>query len=220
MAKASYHHGNLKLALINAALREIAHEGADGFSLRGVARRAGVSAPAVYRHFTDKDDLLAAVAAECAERLATAMTEAVAKAPDDPLERFRATGVAIVRFAVAHPEHFRALGIPDLNKRTPPEQRARELAWQKEEMRRLEEAQARGLISNVPLDDLLLTANSAVMGLAFAIINGRLGPVDDARATKLALAVTGILGVGLIPRDEEVDVPALGVVKPKKPKKK
>nr|MBA3541734.1 TetR/AcrR family transcriptional regulator [Deltaproteobacteria bacterium] len=106
-----YHHGNLRETLVKVALRAIAEDGLEGFTLREVARRAGVSAPAVYRHFADKDDLLVAVASECAERLAAVMVEAVERAPAHPLERFRATGIAYVRFAVAHPEHFRAIGV-------------------------------------------------------------------------------------------------------------
>ncbi len=204
-AKTSYHHGNLKPALVAAALKEIAREGPEGFSLRGVARRAGVSAPAVYRHFRAKDDLLAAVAVECAERLAAVMVDAVANAaPDDPLDRFRATGIALVRFAVAHPEHFRAISIPGVLERTPHEQLDRQLAWQSEQLRGLADAQARGLLAGVPLDTIVLTANALVMGLAHLIVEGKLGEVDDARATELAIAVTGLLGIGLIPRDEDV----------------
>ncbi|MDQ3364216.1 MAG: TetR/AcrR family transcriptional regulator [Myxococcota bacterium] len=199
-AKPAYHHGKLKPALIAAALRELAHEGPEGFSLRGVARRAGVSAPAVYRHFEDKDALLVAVAAECAERLGAAMVDAVAKAPADPLERFRAVGIALVRFAVAQPEHFRALSVPGLAEKTPPAQRARERAWHEAERAGLAEAQRQGLIADLPLTAIMLTANAAMMGLAHAIIEGRLGEVDDARATELAIAVTGVLGHGFVPR--------------------
>ena len=119
MAKRAYHHGNLRPALIKAALKAIALDGPDRFTLRDVARRAGVSAPAVYRHFESKDALLAAVAADAAERIGTIMADAVANAPDDPIERFRATGIAYVRFAVAHPEHFRALNLPSVRQQTP-----------------------------------------------------------------------------------------------------
>lgn len=203
--RTAYHHGNLRAALIAAALKELAREGLTGLSLRGVARRAGVSAPAVYRHFEDKDDLLAAVATECAERLAAAMVAAAEAAPDHPLAKFRAQGIAIVTFAVAHPEHFRALAIPGLEERTPPEARARAAAWNAAQRAALVEAQQRGLIADLPLEDLLLAANSTVMGLAHAIIEGRLGEVDAARAEQLAIAVTRVLGCGLIPRAEPID---------------
>ncbi len=199
--KRPYHHGKLRAALITAALRELAQEGLEGFSLRSVARRASVSAPAVYRHFADKDALLAAVASDCAARLGRAMVEAVAHAPTDPLERFRETGIAIVRFAVEHPEHFRVLSIPGLAERAPLEQRAAERAWREAERADLADAQRRGLIADVPLDDLLLTARSAITGLAHAMIEGSLGEVTPARATKLAVAVTSVLGHGFLPRE-------------------
>jgi len=201
-SKRAYHHGNLRPVLIAAALREIAHEGPDGFSLRGVARRAGVSAAAVYRHFRDKEDLLVAVAGECAERLGAATVEAVAQAPNDPLSRFRATGVAFVRFAVAHPEHFRALSVPGLTERTPPEQRASKAAFEQTERHALAAAQAQGLVAALPLDDILIAGYALVSGLAHMIVEGRLGVVDDARATELAIAITGVIGEGLVPRGD------------------
>lgn len=201
-AKTAYHHGNLKPALIAAALKEISREGPDGFSLRGVARRAGVSAPAVYRHFEDKDDLLAAVAAECSDRMGAAVAEAMASAPDHPLEQFRAVGIALVRFAAAHPEHFRASCMPGVADRRPQVREARERDTQ-----RIEAAQQAGQITDLPISDVMLAANALVTGLAHLIVEGQLGPVDDKRATELAIAVTGVLGVGLIPRAEDIRDP-------------
>jgi AcrR family transcriptional regulator len=216
-SKAAYHHGNLKPALIAAALREVAEEGPDGFSLRGVARRAGVSAPAVYRHFADKEALLVAMAADCSERLAATMIAAVAVVPpDDPLEQFRATGIALVQFAVAHPEHYRALGIPGLDARMPADLRAQQHAWFAEQRRSLLAAQAAGKIVDLPLDQILLCASTAMNGLAQAIVSGRLGPVDADRATELANQVTQALGVGFYPRKHEVhDARTKSVVRPR-----
>src|SRR5262245_53999387 len=92
-ARTTYHHGNLQRALIDAALAALAEEGPEKLSLRDVARRAGVSPAAPYRHFPDKDALIAAVAAECASRMGEVMDSAVARAGDDPVDRFRATGI-------------------------------------------------------------------------------------------------------------------------------
>jgi AcrR family transcriptional regulator len=207
MAKRAYHHGNLRPALIKAALRAISEDGPEKFTLREVARRAGVSAPAVYRHFDDKDDLLGAVATECSERLGAAMAEAVATAPADPLERFRATGIALVRFAVANPEHFRALSIPGLVERTPPEQHAKEEAWLAEQRRSLAAAQEAGLLAQLPIDDIMLAAGALMNGLAHMIVEGRLGEVDDVRATELATIATRAIGIGFVPRTESVEDP-------------
>jgi len=209
--KRAYHHGNLRTALVNAALRELALTGLDGFSLRSVARRAGVSAPAVYRHFQDREDLLVAVAAECAERLAAALTAAVDAASAEPLERFRATGIAYLRFAVAHPDYFHAMSVPGLIERAPPEQRERMTAWRDSERIALVDAQAAGLISSLPIDDILLAASATMNGLAHMILEGQLGEVDDARATELAIIATAALGAGFWPRPEGYEDPLTGV---------
>jgi AcrR family transcriptional regulator len=197
----TYHHGNLREALIKAGLRAVAEDGPDGFSLRGVATRAGVTASAVYRHFRDKDELLTAIAAECWERLAATISEAIASADGNSLERFRQVGIASVQFAVAHPEHFRAMTVPGLRERLPAEQQAGMQAWLSEQHRDLEAGQAAGEIVDLPIGELMLAANALVHGLAHMIVEGQLGPVDSKRATELATAVTGVFGCGLIPRE-------------------
>jgi AcrR family transcriptional regulator len=118
--KRPYHHGNLKPALLRAAVELIAEVGPAAFTLREVARRAGISHNAPYRHFREKDELLAAVAAEGFERLADVLgkdtlgKDALGKPekrtragnPDSALRRFQASGVAYVRFALGSPEHL------------------------------------------------------------------------------------------------------------------
>jgi AcrR family transcriptional regulator len=209
--KRAYHHGNLRPTLVSAAFAELAHTGIEGFSLRSIARRAGVSAPAVYRHFQDKDDLLTAVAVECADRLTAALAAARAAASHDPLDRFRATGIAYVRFAVAHPDYFRALCIPGLLDRAPDEQRARLTAWHAAERSELVAAQAFGLIAALPIEELLLAAMSTMHGLAHFILAGQFGPVDDAKATQMAIAATAAVGVGFWPRTETIVDPLTGL---------
>jgi AcrR family transcriptional regulator len=198
----SYHHGNLRAALIKATLRAIAEDGPEGFTLRDVARRAGVSPAAPYRHFEDKDELLAAVAGECAERIGAMMDEAVSAESGDALAKFRASGIAYVRFVVAHPEHFRALNVPGIAAKMPDEQRSQWDAWNTAQRDALAGAQAAGVIADLPLDDLCLAAGALVHGLGHMIVEGKLGEVDAARAEQLAIAVTGVLGAGLIPRAE------------------
>jgi AcrR family transcriptional regulator len=112
--RSSYHHGDLHRALIEVALRLIAEEGASGFTLREVARRAGVSHAAPYRHFADKMALLAAVAEEGFRALRQRMLEVGIRMPVEPPAHFRALGVEYVRFAVEHPAHFRVMFGPDI----------------------------------------------------------------------------------------------------------
>jgi AcrR family transcriptional regulator len=108
LPKRPYHHGNLKPALLRAAVELIAEVGPAAFTLREVARRAGISHNAPYRHFREKDELLAGVAAEGFERLADALGKPAkaARGPDPALRRFQASGLAYVRFALRSPEHL------------------------------------------------------------------------------------------------------------------
>jgi len=101
----SYHHGNLKQALLEASLDLIRKSGPGAFTLREVARMAGVSHNAPYRHFHDKEELLAALAAEGFDRLTAAMVK-TAKSATGAMERFRASGRGYVEFALSHPQHF------------------------------------------------------------------------------------------------------------------
>lgn len=106
----TYHHGNLRQALLAACL--VALDAPDAslgtISLRELARRVGVSANAAYRHFASKEDLLQAAAAEGFRRLATASAQAL-MAQTDGLMGFRATGLAYVHFARQHPLLFRLM---------------------------------------------------------------------------------------------------------------
>src|SRR5687767_2010801 len=96
VAKKSYHHGDLRRALVDAGLRLIAKRGVEGFTLRETARVAGVSQTAPYRHFPDKAALLAAVAEEGFRGMAEYMKAATAPHALDPARRFGELGVAYV----------------------------------------------------------------------------------------------------------------------------
>jgi AcrR family transcriptional regulator len=97
-----YHHGDLRRALTEAALRIVERDGLPALSLRAVAREAGVSPAAPYHHFKDKQELMLAVGAEGFARLGEVMLEAKSKAPT-PLAALAALGVAYVCFARENP---------------------------------------------------------------------------------------------------------------------
>ena len=103
-----YHHGGLRAELVAQGLRLVEESGADAVSLREVARAAGVSATAVYRHFPDKRALMTALAVEGTARL-TAAQDAAAAGETDRKAAFDATGRAYVRFALANPGLFRLI---------------------------------------------------------------------------------------------------------------
>ena len=100
-----YHHGNLRATLLDAAVRLIAEVGPAGFTLREVARRAGVSHNAPYRHFRDRDDLMAAVAEQGFRELTEAMLRG-AGSQTAARTRLEQAGLAYVRFALRRPQHF------------------------------------------------------------------------------------------------------------------
>jgi AcrR family transcriptional regulator len=101
----SYHHGDLRDALVASARAILEREGLDALSLRETARRAGVSQAAPYHHFADKQALLAAVAAKGFEELTAAMQSRM-ELESVPLARFTATGVGYVAFATRYPALF------------------------------------------------------------------------------------------------------------------
>ena len=103
-ASDSYHHGDLGNALLAAAETLLHSHGPGGLSLREVARVAGVSHTAPYRHFSNKSALLAALAQRGLERLHAAMSAAAASVPHGPEQQLIAAGVAYVSFAVSHAE--------------------------------------------------------------------------------------------------------------------
>lgn len=106
--KPAYHHGDLRSALVDAGLAVLAEAGEPAaLSLREAARRVGVSAMAPYRHFADKEALLAAIAAVGFERLAAAQ-KASGDAPS-PAAALKAQGVAYVAFALENPALFRLM---------------------------------------------------------------------------------------------------------------
>ena len=102
----TYHHGDLRTALLDAGLKMLGAAPVENISLREIARRVGVSAPAVYHHFPDKASLLAALAC-----VGLAQIEKAAAAASDAVgggqQGFFATGRAYVEFAVANPALFR-----------------------------------------------------------------------------------------------------------------
>lgn len=107
--KAPYHHGDLKNTLIEVALAHIARSGATSLSLREVARDAGVSHSAAYRHFANKENLLVAIAEQGFRLLGETMGAAARAHAGDPAGALQAAGVAYVEFAVSHLEHLQIM---------------------------------------------------------------------------------------------------------------
>lgn len=114
MDKKSYHHGELRAALIQAALDVLEQDGPDGLSLRGLARAVGVSSMAPYHHFADRAELLAAVATEGFERLQS-RKQAIQAGQPDVREALAAGGANYVRFILDNPNLYRLMRSPEFS---------------------------------------------------------------------------------------------------------
>jgi AcrR family transcriptional regulator len=108
-AKRPYHHGDLRSALIRAALSLIAEHGVQGLALSDAARLAGVSVAAPYRHFKDKEALLAQIAGEGFVLFRDALARAATSNQRDKVKRLVEMGVAYVEFALQHRSHFKVM---------------------------------------------------------------------------------------------------------------
>src|ERR1700712_5402348 len=118
-AERGYHHGNLKEALLQAALGLIAEKGAAGFTFADAARMAGVSPAAPYRHFRDRDELLSSIAQRGFEMFESALNAAWEDGRPDTVTAFERVGKAYLKFAREEPAFYSAMfesGLPvDLN---------------------------------------------------------------------------------------------------------
>ncbi len=193
MREDRYHHGDLRRALVREALALVAEEGIEALTLRAVARRAGVSHSAPYRHFEGLAGLLAAVAAEGFREL-----ESQLRGVGDCEDRVQAMGVAYVRFALEVPARFRVMFGPETaDKSAWPELQEASL----QAMSPLQEALAEttGLRQEDPVA-VLLASWSLVHGLASLWVNQQIPDVlvGEEAMDALAERVTRALRDGLL----------------------
>ncbi|KPK77166.1 MAG: hypothetical protein AMS25_16920 [Gemmatimonas sp. SM23_52] len=191
-----YHHGDLRPALLDAALEIVRDRGLAALTMRAVARKTRVSHMAAYHHFKDKAALVAAVAEQGFRALRERMLERIAGCPDDPRAQLRESGIAYVVFAVRNPNLFRVMFGPE---------RAEAAAYPElDEAARAAFAVVLGLVEQsqqaetIPAGDaqqIGLQAWALVHGLAMLCIDGRLGPEarQPAQAERIAYAALGAL---------------------------
>ena len=145
MRKQGYHHGNLRQALVEAALDLITRQGPTGFTLSEAAKQAGVTPAAVYRHFEGREDLIAEAARQGYEIFADVMQYAYDKGQPSALAAFEATGRAYLAFARKYPCHYIAMFESSISvNRTP------ELAAAATRARDVLESAARDLSQHIP----------------------------------------------------------------------
>ncbi|SMC24397.1 transcriptional regulator, TetR family [Andreprevotia lacus DSM 23236] len=188
-ATTPYHHGDLKNALIEAAVTLIEEEGVDAVSVRAVAKRVGVSPGAPFRHFESRTALLTAVAEVAMARLAQAIDQALAQAGgQSALTQYMALGRAFLDWAFANPTHFRVIssralidfdgsGLAAANHRIRDRMRAL-----------LQQALDDGEIRNVTVDDAMLATRALAYGLARMYVDGQMQSWDVEPAQGLQMA--------------------------------
>src|SRR6516225_773387 len=195
LEKRPYHHGDLRQALVRSALEILSEAGVGGLSLRAAARRAQVSAMAPYRHFADKEALLAAVAKYGFRELAARLTAATATAAD-PRAGLAALGVAYVLFACDEPSLFKLMFGPTIEKKSA-HPGLDEAGWACFNALRQAVAMAGFVDGETALNDVSLACWSLVHGLSGLVVDGRLvdkgaGP-PEAIATRLTSLLIGAL---------------------------
>jgi AcrR family transcriptional regulator len=174
--RATYHHGNLKEDLISATLALIEEHGPENVSLRDVAKHAGVSSGAPFRHFADRAALMTAVAEEAMLRFkAEVVSTLEGTKSTDPLVRFRAVGYAYLRWAVKNPSHFLVIS----NRRLIHFEASDILRNINAEIQQamvefLSEAKSKGLLRSDDTSRLPLIARAVSYGLARMYVDGHL----------------------------------------------
>lgn len=198
MAKNQYHHGDLRRALLEAAARLIARQGATRVSLREIAREAGVSHAAPYHHFEDRETILAEVAASGFEALREALARGAGGGEEaSTLERLQGAGVAYVGFARENPEMYRLMfgGLLSDRSRYPALKNAADAAFGV--LLDLLGA-GHGAGERAGVHPVALATWSTVHGLASLLIEGLLADeTASLTADEITHQVTFVLGRGL-----------------------
>ncbi len=195
-----YHHGDLRRVLIEAALKLAEEGGPEAVSVREAARRAGVSPGAPFRHFDSRAALMTAVAEEAQRRFRAEIEAALKEPARDPLKRFRAFGLAYLRWAMQNPAHFEIISSGrhfDHDAATALSRDNAELIALTERM--LAEASAAGSLRATDLKAVKIAGRALVYGFARMKIDGhfpRWG-VMEGEADRMAEAVVDLFIAGI-----------------------
>jgi AcrR family transcriptional regulator len=198
--RGTYHHGDLRNAFMRAALGLVSTRGVHAFSLREAAREIGVSPSAAYRHFTDKEALLDAVATDGTHRMAARMQAAGDAAREGregacaTLAALWAYAEAVIEFAVENAAHWRVMA--SCKDREEPQTEASALA-----IAAFEELIEAGVLDAANRDRGLLATWAGVYGLAFLLVEGMAGKKGDVeqfrRGALDAVLRTTLMGMGV-----------------------
>jgi AcrR family transcriptional regulator len=174
MPRKTYHHGDLKNALIQAGINILARDGVAGLSLRRVAGKAGVSHAAPYAHFTDKQALIAAISTEGYRMIHERIEAAIAEFEGDPSRQLLEAAWAYVDFALTDPAHFKITlsGVIEKEKEHPAFVEMSQKSF-KAVVTIVEACQAQGVLAAGPSDLAAVSVWSLVHGLASLVLEGQ-----------------------------------------------
>ena len=176
----TYHHGDLRAALLEEAAAMIAEGGTASVTMRALGKRLGVSRTAPYRHFEDKTALLVAVAASGFKRLSERLRRLQAGAPESSVERVRRMGEEYVRFALENPAHYRLMyGKEAMSRESLPELREAGSDLFEQLVAVFKAYQQSGGIKRQDPRAQAYVAWSAVHGLASLLIDGQITSAVD-----------------------------------------
>jgi AcrR family transcriptional regulator len=200
-SNAQYHHGAVRSAALDAARAAIADAGVAGLSLRAVAREIGVTHAALYRHFPDREALLAELGVSALEQLATAQRSALHRS-SDPVATLENVALAYFRCAVGDPSQFRVAFVLS-HKRAYPALRAAADAAEAPALAALRLAADAGAIPHNSVRSLAVSLWALVHGFSTLAIDGQLSEgqiaVDSGARTaiedELRSAVRRVLGL-------------------------
>jgi AcrR family transcriptional regulator len=186
----------LRERLVQTALQLVTEQGVDALSVREVARRAGVSSGAPFRHFSDKTALLAAIAGEGYRELEARSAKALAKHHGDAIAQLEELGVITAVFAATHPAHYRVMRHATLLN-DQHEIRARFEAQRAQLRALIVDGQTIGALRPADPDELALACNVIVSGLAQHFVD-RSPPGDRVEEVeRIARATVVHCGIGL-----------------------
>ena len=198
--KENYHHGDLRNALIQTAIALLPQYGVAGLSMRAVAKAAGVSHAAPYRHFRDKTDLLESVAISGYARLEEACQNAERRNRDRPTRQLFEAGMGYLSLVVEHPEmaHLMFSGVLSQEIR---DKAIGQAIAEGSLARIIENGKRLGTYADKDTEDLILTAHACIHGIAMMILGGLIKRPNSKRQLQaLGERIYDILLLGLLKR--------------------